>query len=285
MKNIEIGKSSGFCSGVNLCINSLEKEMNGDDKIYCLGDIIHNRQVVEHFKEKGLVIIDSLRNIERGSKVVVRAHGIAKEIYEQANEKGIKLIDLTCPKVFNIRNLIKDDINEETLIILIAKKNHPETISTISFCGNNSKIIEDEEDIYLNIDKMNKYKKLVIIAQTTFNEILFNKYVDIIKKNISDKINVVVKNTICNATSTRQKEVGLLSKRKECMIIIGGRNSSNTKKLYDIASINCPNTFMIETKDDLNISEINKFNDIGIMAGASTPKQIVDEVVDLLNAM
>lgn len=279
-KKIEVGKYAGFCGGVELCINKLEKLVEKHKNLYCLGEIVHNSEVIKYFKDKGLIIVDSLDEV-KSDNLVIRAHGTEKNNYEIAKHKNIKLHDLTCPKVLNIRTIVKDYLNDETYIILIAKHNHPETISTISFCGNNSSIIETEEEINKLIPQINNFKNILIIGQTTFNEELFKKYTNIIKEKLIEK-NIIVKNTICNATSIRQKEVERLSKEKDCMIIIGGKNSSNTQKLYEISLKNCPNSFLITIKDELDLEKINKFNNIGIMAGASTPKKNIEEVIEFL---
>lgn len=279
-KNIEIGKYAGFCGGVELCINKLEKLVDKHKNLYCLGEIVHNSEVIKYFKDKGLIIVDSLDEV-KSDNLVIRAHGTEKKNYEIAKSKNINLHDLTCPKVLNIRTIIKEYLNDETYIILIAKHNHPETISTISFCGKNSSVVETEEEINKLIPKIDDFKNILIIGQTTFNEELFKKYTNIIKEKLIEK-NIIVKNTICNATSIRQKEVERLSKVKDCMIIIGGKNSSNTQKLYEISLKNCPNSFLITTKDELDLNKINKFNNIGIMAGASTPKKNIEEVIEFL---
>lgn len=279
-KNIEVGVNAGFCTGVELCVKKLEKLVEKHNDLYCLGEIVHNNEVINYFKDKGLIIVDSLDEV-KSNNLVIRAHGTEKKNYQIASDRNINLFDLTCPKVLHIRTIVKDYLNEDTYIVLIAQHKHPETISTISFCGNNSKVVETEEELNELIPTIKKYNNIVVIGQTTFNEEQFKKYGDIIKTKLDDK-NVIIKNTICNATSIRQLEVDKMSKVKECMIIIGGKHSSNTKKLYEISLKNCPNTYLIETIKELELDKIKKFNNIGIMAGASTPKKNIDEVVEFL---
>ena len=279
--NIEIGLNAGFCTGVDLCIKKLDKLLLEHQELYCIGEVVHNSSVINILKNKGLIIVDNIDEV-KGNNLVIRAHGEKKETYEKAKNKNINIYDLTCPKVLNIRTLVKKYLDENTYIILIAKKNHPEAIGTISFCGRNSCIVETEEDIKKIINVIKKYQNILIIAQTTFNEETFKKYTKIIEKNLSNNQNLIIKNTICSATSIRQKEVSRLSKIKECMIIIGGANSSNTKKLYEISKSNCKNTYLIETKENLDLDKIKEFKEIGIMAGASTPTSIIKEVYDLI---
>ena len=275
---IEVGKTAGFCGGVSLCIKRLNEEIKKEEKIYCLGEVVHNSDVVNDFKNKGVIFVDSIDLVPDNRVVAFRAHGVIKSVYEEADRRGIKIIDLTCPKVFNIREIVKPYL-DDSFIILIAQKTHPEALSTISFCGDNSIIIEDESDIDLVLDKIKEFSKVVIIAQTTFNEEKFLKYCDLIKEGYSSE--VIIKNTICNATHIRQEETREMSKKKDTMIIIGGKNSSNTRKLFDISSENCSNTLICENIKDLDLSLVK--GTIGIMAGASTPKNVIDDVVNSIN--
>lgn len=270
---IEVGKTAGFCGGVSLCIKRLNEEILKEEKIYCLGEVVHNGDVVKDFKNKGVIFVNDIEEVPDNSIVAFRAHGVVKSVYEEAIRRGIKIIDLTCPKVFNIREIVKPYL-DDSFIILIAQKTHPEALSTISFCGDNSIIIEDEDDIDLVFDKIKEFSRVVIIAQTTFNEEKFLKYCDLIKEGYSSE--VIIKNTICNATHVRQEETRKMSKKKDTMIIIGGKNSSNTRKLYDISSENCSNTLICENIKDLDLSLVK--GTIGIMAGASTPKNVIDDV-------
>ena len=273
---IEVGKTAGFCGGVSLCIKRLNEEVNANDVVYCLGEVVHNKDVVSDFEEKGVIFVDSLDDIPDGSIVAFRAHGVVKSIYEDAEKRGMRIVDLTCPKVFNIRNIVKPYL-DDAYIILIAQKTHPEALSTISFCGDNSCIVEDISD--LDLSKMNNFSRVVVIAQTTFNEKKFLEYCDIIKNKFNGE--VIVNNTICNATHIRQEETRDMAKNKDTMIIIGGKNSSNTRKLYDISSEFCSNTLICENISDLDVSKV--FGNIGIMAGASTPKNVIDEVFKAVN--
>lgn len=274
---VEVGKTAGFCGGVSLCIKRLNEEIESNDVVYCLGEVVHNKDVVSNFEEKGVIFVDSLDDIPDGSIVAFRAHGVVKSIYEDAKKRGMRIVDLTCPKVFNIRNIVKPYL-DDACVILIAQKTHPEALSTISFCGDNSCIVEDISD--LDLSKMKNFSRVVVIAQTTFNEKKFLEYCDIIKNKFNGE--VIVNNTICNATHIRQEETRDMAKNKDTMIIIGGKNSSNTRKLYDISSEFCTNTLICENISDLDFSKV--FGNIGIMAGASTPKNVIDEVFKAVNS-
>lgn len=280
---IIIGKTAGFCYGVKRAVEGSLNETS-DKQIYCLGELVHNKQVMNEIEKQGIKLIEDIKEVPNNSKVIIRAHGVVKEIYEIAKEKNIDLIDYTCPNVLKIHEVASKYKNENYYIFVIGNKTHPETIGTISYCGNNYSCIETEDDINDSIEslKESKIKDLLLIVQTTFSEAKFKLIKEKIEETIND-INIVVKNTICAATSTRQKETENLSKEVDCMIIIGGKNSSNTKKLYELAEKNCQKAIAIETKEELNKEELINYQKIGIMAGASTPKKNIDEVAELLN--
>ena len=243
---------------------------------------MHNRQVVEKLERKGLEIIENIE--EATKKTIIRAHGVPKNVYENAKKRGIELVDLTCPKVLQIHNIAEEYAKKGYYIILVGVENHPEVIGTISFCGENSYLVRDKEDIIDAVKKVNESQinKLLIIAQTTYSLKKFEEIVEELKKQFGDRFEIQIKNTICSATRLRQEETDKLSREVNAMIIVGGKNSSNTKKLYDIAKSNCENTVTVETIKDIDIKELKKYNKIGIMAGASTPNESVMEIVEHL---
>ena len=280
---IILGKNSGFCYGVKNAVESAKEILKEDKDVYCLGEIVHNDEVVSELKDKGLKIIDDIE--EAQDKVLIRAHGIPKDTYKKGEELNIKILDYTCPNVLKIHKLAEKYEKEGFFIFLIGIKTHPETIGTISFCGNNSCLIETREDINVAIEKCKKSKinRLLVLVQTTFSLERFNTYVEEIKERLKNsEVEIQVQNTICNVTRIRQQEASDISKNVEYMIIIGGKNSSNTKKLYEISKENCENSVMIENKSELNIDEIKKYNKIGVIAGASTPQECIDEIISYL---
>ena len=281
---IIVGKNAGFCYGVKNAVDNATKELENNENVCCLGEIVHNSKVVKDLEEKGMKFIDNLSENTDKSKTIIRAHGVQKAIYEEAKKKGIELVDLTCPKVLKIHKIVSEYADKDYFIFLIGNKVHPETLGTASFCGDNSCVIEFEEDIDNAIDKLNlsNKKNLLVVVQTTFSMEKFNKYINHIKSNIGENINLEVINTICNATKIRQEETEEMSKQVDFMIIIGGKNSSNTKKLYEISCKNCKKVICIEDKTEINLTELYGVNQVGIMAGASTPQKSVDEVVELL---
>lgn len=277
---IIIGKSAGFCFGVSNAVNKTMSLLTEQSKqMYCLGELVHNKQVTEELQNKGLKIIDTIE--EAKENVIIRSHGVTNEVYEKAKNMGLKIIDLTCPKVLKIHNIAKEYANKGYYIFLIGNKIHPETIGTISYCGKYSKIIEKEEDIELALQEFNNSNidKLLVIAQTTFSIEKFNKITKIIEERTKEK-NIEIKKTICDATNQRQVETEKISKEVDLMIIIGGKHSSNTTKLYEISKKHCLKAILVETEKDLEIQGLEKNIKIGIMAGASTPKKSIESVVE-----
>lgn len=279
---IIIGKKSGFCAGVKHTVETAEKLIKEENDVYCLGEIVHNERVIKKLEDMGMITKESIDDIPENSKVIIRAHGEPIQTYQKAEGKNIKIFDLTCPRITVIKKQTEPHIID-SFIILIGKKKHPETKGVISFCGENSLILESEEDIKEVKEKFikSKLKKIYIISQTTFS----NQYFDILTEKIKQEIQeaeITINKTICNATEKRQEEVKELSKQVDKMIIIGGKHSSNTKELYKIAEENCKESYLVQEVDDLKDFKYNDSDKIGIMAGASTPKEVVDEIIEYL---
>lgn len=277
-----VGKNSGFCAGVKYTITKAEEELsktpNGID---CLGEIIHNKQVIEDLTKKGLRTIEDIK--DASGKVIIRAHGAEKEVYNYAKSHNIALTDLTCPNVLKIHNQVQKFASENYFIFLLGIKNHPETIGTYSFCGKNSYLIENLCDIpsAINAVRASNLKDILIISQTTFSVSLFEDIVSNILEKLQKDFNIHVEKSICNATNIRQLEAEEISKKSDLMIIIGGKNSSNTKKLYDIAIKNCKNVLFVQTKEDLDIDFVKNFEKVGIIAGASAPSYIIEDIANI----
>ncbi len=277
---IIIGKTAGFCFGVKNAVEKTLEELKIEKPIYCLGELVHNKNVTDELQKKGVVFIDKPEDSK--GKLIIRAHGIPVETYKKIEDNNISYMDLTCPKVLHIHNIAKQYKKNNYYIFLIGQKDHPETIGTISYCGEKSSIIESINDVEKAIEefKLSNLKKATVITQTTFSVEKFECIVKKIQKNIE---NLEIKNTICDATKKRQEETYEISKKVDTMIIIGGKNSSNSNKLYEIAKSNCKKVLFIESKHDLNMEAIKESKKIGIMAGASTPKKSIMEVVEIIN--
>ena len=276
-----LGKTAGFCYGVKRAVTGAEDELKNGEKIYCLGEIVHNNNVIENLRKKGIEFINDIK--EAKGRTIIRAHGVTKEVYEIAKEMNVELKDLTCPKVLKIHEIAEEYSKKGYFIALIGNKDHPEIIGIRSFCTENSIIIKDTEEIDKLIEAINKsnVKNILIISQTTFNSKKFDDIVKLIQSNLDNKIyNIDVIKTICPATEMRQKETQDIAKQVDYMIIVGDKKSSNTNKLYEIALAYCEKTVFIENSIELDENEYKDKNKIGIMAGASTPKKDIEDVFE-----
>lgn len=277
---IIIGKYAGFCNGAKNAVIKTNEVLNGSD-IYSIGEIVHNEEVVKYLKNKGLIVMNSIKDIPNNAKLIVRAHGEGIELYQEAKKRNINIVDLTCGRVKLIHNKILS--KKDSFILIIGKKNHPETIAHKTY-SKTSYVIENESDIeeaytkYLSSGKDRVY----VVAQTTFNTELFNELVNKIKITFG---NIEVENTICNATNIRQQEARKIASQVDKMIVIGGKNSSNTEELAKEAGKYCSVVYLIQTKDDINKDMFNKDDVVGITAGASTPNSSINDVVDYLESI
>ena len=256
-----------------------ELENKSENDVYSLGPLIHNKQAVNRYKEKGLMEKDSLEKIPNNSKLIIRSHGVAENIYTESQSKNMKIVDTTCPFVKKIHDIVKDYYDKGYKIIIVGNATHPEIIGINGWCNNEAYVINCLEEIdNITFNSNNKY---CVVSQTTFNLELFDKIVDTLKSKTD---NLTVKNTICFATKERQLAANDLAKEVDCMVVIGGKHSSNTQKLVNICEDLVP-TFSIETKEELNKDDFKNFKVAGVTAGASTPDWIIDEVIEYLKAI
>ena len=275
MREVKVAKSAGFCFGVKRAVEMVYSEAAKGKKVYTLGPIIHNEQVVNDLEKKGVNVINSVNDIKDGENitVIIRSHGISEDIYNQLKAKKVNIVDATCPFVAKIHRIVQEKYKEGNQIVIIGNENHPEVEGIDGWCENNAYIIESvDEAEKLSLDYE---KKVCIVAQTTFNYKKFKDIVDILSKKSYD-INVM--NTICNATEERQTEAGTIAEQSDAMLVIGGKHSSNTQKLYEICKSKCSDTYFIQTLDDLDLKKLQSFRSVGITAGASTPNNIIKEV-------
>ncbi len=277
---IIIGNTAGFCYGVERAVNGAKDELKNKERIFCLGEIVHNKNVVDLLKKQGVEFIDNIEDAK--GKTIIRAHGIPKQIYEKAKNLKIEIKDLTCPSVLKIHKIAEDYSKKDYFIILTGKEEHPEVIGITSFCGENYQIIDSDEKIeeIIDIIKSKKIFNILLISQTTFSSKKFENIEKKLKDRLGIEFNLEVKNTICVSTAIRQKETEEIAKKVELMIIIGDKKSSNTNKLYDISCEYCDNVIFISGADEFNLKDIKNINKVGIMAGASTPKE---EIINVKN--
>lgn len=277
-----VGKTAGFCYGVKRAVDGAKEALKQNKKLYGLGEIVHNQEVVKELQNLGMQFIENIG--EANGKTIIRAHGIPKQVYEEARQNQIELIDYTCPKVLKVHQIAEEYANKGYYIFLLGNKKHPEIIGTLSYCGENKFVIEKEDDTIKALETFEKsgMKKILVISQTTYSLEKFYIIEEIIKNEIPRDVEVVVKNTICQATEIRQKETEEMAKKVDAMIVIGGKNSSNTKKLYEIAKQYCKTVLLIENETELVLDNIKSTDKVGIMAGASTPKESIEKVIEEL---
>lgn len=282
---MEIKKADhmGFCFGVKNAVDCAIKALDEEGKVYSYGEIIHNKDVVNKLANKGLVVIDdketedllekSIDNID--AKLLIRSHGVSRKIIETLDENKIEYIDATCPKVKNIHKIVNKYSNDGYEIIIIGDSSHPEVIGIIGWINGKYHTVNNfEETKTLSI---NRNKMYCLVCQTTFNNNIFKEIVEFLNEN--DYTNIVMNNTICDATIKRQESCIHIADNSDVMLVIGGKNSSNTKKLFELCKEKCEKTFLIENYREIPYKYIDKNTKIGITAGASTPDWVIEEVI------
>ncbi len=277
---IILAKTAGFCFGVNnavsIAYNLLE---NKQDKIYMLGSIIHNEQVVDDLKQKGIIKISDICEADEEGKIIVRAHGVSPDIYEEAGNRHQRIIDATCPYVNKIQKLVSEKQKEGYTIVIAGDRNHPEVQGINGWCSNKALIADnpDEVELFPDIEE-----PVCLVAQTTITKEKFESIYYKLKEKCK---NVLKFDTICNATSSRQEEAAEIARISDMMLVIGSKKSSNTQKLVEICKKYCVETYLIETYGDLPPINIQKIKTLGITAGASTPERIIEEVIEKMDEL
>ena len=272
---VTLAKSAGFCFGVKRAVEMVYKEAETGKKVYTLGPIIHNEQVVQDLEQKGVRVIDTPEELSEAedATVIIRSHGISADVYHQLEDKKVRIVDATCPFVSKIHRIVEKKYQEGSCIVIVGNANHPEVEGINGWCNGAATVIGSvsEAENY----SQEPARKLCVVAQTTFNYKKFKDIGDIFSKKSYD---IDVMNTICNATEERQTEAAAIAGDSDAMIVIGGKHSSNTQKLYEICKNVCPDTHFIQTLDDLDLKQFQSFRSVGITAGASTPNTIIKEV-------
>ena len=271
-----VAKTAGFCFGVQRAVDKVyEQTEKKKGPIYTYGPIIHNEEVVKDLEARGVRVIESRRELEQlaSGTVIIRSHGVGRDIYRLIQEKGLELVDATCPFVKKIHRIVEKESREGKQIVIIGSDSHPELEGIKGSCVGKTTVIATEEEAEGFVPEAGK--NLCIVSQTTFNNNKFKNLVEIISKKGYDS-NAI--NTICSATDERQREAAQIAKRAGAMIVIGGRHSSNTQKLFEICQKECENTYYIQTLVDLEPILLPPVDCVGITAGASTPNHIIKEV-------
>lgn len=281
MSKIIVAESAGFCFGVNRAINILYKLIDENKSACTLGPIIHNMQMVNELREKGVRTIDKISEAKENETIVIRSHGVPQSIVDEINERHLDYIDATCPFVSKIHKIVSET-DDDSIVIIAGDKNHPEVQGIMGHCKSKCYTFKNQEELQelFSIIPQENYKTIKIVAQTTFDLKEWEKSLKSLKNVYT---NTKIFDTICNATSIRQREAANISKSVDLMFVIGDKHSSNSFKLYSICSSNCENTFFIETADELPLEMVKKADSIGVTAGASTPARIIKEVLDKMS--
>ena len=273
---VTVAKTAGFCFGVKRAVEKVYEQIGKTEKpIYTYGPIIHNEQVVGDLQEKGVEVIDTLEELKtiRDAVVVIRSHGVGKDVYDILKENGVEIVDATCPYVKKIHRIVEKQTAEGRRALIIGSEDHPEVQGIKGWGDERTKVIENMDD-FRRLE-LPEDEKLCIVSQTTFN---YKKFQDLVEKISKTRYDITVLNTICNATQERQVEAMRIASQVDVMLVIGGKHSSNTQKLYDICRKECKNTYYIQTLGDFNPECISSVRSVGITAGASTPNNIIEEV-------
>ena len=274
---IKLAKTAGFCFGVKRAVDTVYKEAEKNkETIYTFGPIIHNEQVVEDLEKNGVFVvhtIDELKTLKKGTTVIVRSHGVGKQVYDLMEECGLNIVDATCPFVKKIHRIVERESKAGKRIIIIGNDRHPEVEGIKGWVCGTATVIETAEEA--KDFTAGEKEQLCIVSQTTFN---YNKFQDLVEIISEKGYDVESINTICNATEERQTEAKLIAGTVDAMIVIGGSHSSNTQKLFEICKKECENTYYIQTLEDLDTENLRGMNVVGVTAGASTPNNIIEEV-------
>ena len=272
MKEVIVAKSAGFCFGVQRAVDTVYNQCGGKN-VFTYGPIIHNEEVVKDLENKGVHVINSADEINDDSTVIIRSHGVSKDVYDSLHEKNVNIVDATCPFVLKIHKIVKEESANGSQIVIIGNENHPEVEGIMGWSLSDTYVIDTSEKAQNLV--LDSQRRGCIVSQTTFNYNKFQELVEIVNEKGYD---IIVLNTICNATEERQTEAEHIAKEVDAMIVIGGRASSNTQKLFEICKKECENTYYIQTIKDLDLTRLKSTDNVGITAGASTPNNIIEEV-------
>lgn len=278
MKEIILASTAGFCFGVNRAVEMVEDLLNKGQKVATLGPIIHNPQLVEDLGKRGARIVESPDEVKKDEVLVIRSHGVAKSVTDCAENLRLTVADATCPFVAKIHKIVAEAGKKGQTVLIAGDRNHKEVEGIMGHCTGEFYVFETLEDLD-NLAKMGSISAkmpICVVSQTTFNTELWKKCEKFLKKVYT---NAIIFDTICNATSKRQQEAYELASKCDAMVVIGGRHSSNTCKLYDVCKSVCDKTVHVETADEIEGSFFLSADLVGVVAGASTPSGIIKEVL------
>jgi len=269
---VKLASAIGFCMGVQRAVDiTLKAADRGESKIYTYGPLIHNPQVIELLKEKGIEIISDLQRLHSGI-VVIRAHGISPRKLKEIEETGLQVLDATCPRVKRVQKIIRQYATQGYATLIVGDKEHAEVVGLLGFSQGRGFVVTSEEEVAGLPD----LQKVCVVAQTTQNEESFNQISRRIRERFKEAL---IFNTICDSTQKRQEETLALARKVDGMVVVGGRNSGNTLRLVKLSESTGTPTFFIENEEELDMKKINPLSTIGVVGGTSTPLWILERVV------
>jgi len=263
----------GFCFGVERAVDMVEDSLAKSETVRTLGPLIHNDQEMQRLGESGVTTIDTPVQIKRGETAVIRAHGVTPDVQKQLEEKASKVVDATCPFVTRVQRLASRAAEENRHVIVVGNPDHPEMVGVKGYAPDNAFVINDESEV-ANLPKLNNP---LVVSQTTIKLKNFMDTAEAVKMKTDDEVEIV--NTICSATRDRQDAARALAGQVQAFYVIGGDHSSNSRKLVAVCKEYCEKSFLIQTELEINPEDLEGVDQVGVTAGASTPKWLIDKVV------
>jgi 4-hydroxy-3-methylbut-2-enyl diphosphate reductase len=277
-------QKAGFCMGVDLALDKLDHLIAGEPRkgsIYILGSIIHNPQVVQAYAARGITTLHSPDEVPAGATVVIRAHGITRDVREYLQQQGVRIVDATCPKVTEACRRIEKHTRNGELLLLYGDETHPEVKALLSYAGSRAIVFDSRQALAaFTLDSKQSY---CLAAQTTQDKAIFSAMVRDLRER--GDFNLVVLQTICSATRQRQEEAIRIAREVDFVIVAGGYESSNTKRLAQVVAAQGTQVLHVETAAQLPLAELKKYRRIGLTAGASTPQKVIDEIDQALSTL
>ena len=274
--DVILADKAGFCFGVQRAISTAFKAA-GEGKVYCLGPLIHNPQEVSRLRDAGVETVEDFSGLRSGDSLIIRSHGVPPAVLASAREKGLTIIDLTCPFVAKAQQHAQSLSREGYRVVVVGEKKHPEVQSILGYAGENSVVVEQPEDI----DQLKLQGRLGVVAQTTQS---YGNFSEIVLRLLRLSNELKVFNTICSSTKERQDATRVLASRVDVMIVVGGRNSANTGRLVSLSREAGKPTYHVEVVDEIRSEWLTGARTVGVTAGASTPSWVIDAVVERLKA-
>ena len=268
---LTIGKHAGFCFGVRRAVQTAFDAAGAQVPCVTLGPLIHNPQEVERLERAGIRAVASLDEVAPGQTVIIRSHGVTPDVYAQCEARGIRYIDATCPHVAHIHQLVKAYSEHGDAVLIVGEAEHPEVVGIAGWASGPVLILPDAQAAR----QAQLPQRAMVVAQTTIRRERFEEVLAVLRDRVGE---LTVRMTICAATSQRQQEAGELSRQADVMVVVGGRNSSNTQKLYETCRARCPRTLLVETPEDLPQDGLGGADRVAITAGASTPQWLLEQV-------